>query len=61
MLKSPPHAARIRLLLLFPEARFVNIHREPYAVFLSCRHTNDAYNLYTYLQRPDLEQGDDGT
>src|SRR5207245_5469736 len=39
VLKSPPHTARIRLLLeLFPEARFVNIHRDHGAVFLSCRH-----------------------
>jgi omega-hydroxy-beta-dihydromenaquinone-9 sulfotransferase len=30
VLKSPPHTARIRLLLgLFPNARFVHIHRNP--------------------------------
>ena len=40
ILKSPPHTARIRLLLgLFPDARFVNIHRQPYDVFRSTRHT----------------------
>ena len=34
VLKSPPHTARIRLLLeLFPDARFVHIRRDPYAVF----------------------------
>jgi len=39
VLKSPPHTARIRLLLdLFPDSRFVHIHRNPYAVFQSsCR------------------------
>jgi hypothetical protein len=39
VLKSPPHTARIRLLLeMFPEARFVHIRRDPYAVFQSsCR------------------------
>jgi hypothetical protein len=38
LLKSPPHTCRIRLLLeLFPEARFVHIHRNPYAVFQSTR------------------------
>jgi omega-hydroxy-beta-dihydromenaquinone-9 sulfotransferase len=39
ILKSPQHTARVRLLLdLFPEARFVHIHRNPYAVFQStCR------------------------
>ena len=36
ILKSPPHTARIRLLLeLFPDARFVHIHRHPYEVFRS--------------------------
>jgi hypothetical protein len=39
VLKSPPHTARVRLLLeLFPDARFVHIHREPYAVFQSTKH-----------------------
>jgi hypothetical protein len=36
VLKSPPHTARVRLLLeVFPDARFVHIHRDPYAVFRS--------------------------
>jgi hypothetical protein len=39
VLKSPPHTARIRLLLsLFPDARFVHISRDPYAVFRSTKH-----------------------
>lgn len=39
VLKSPTHTARIRLLLeLFPDARFLNIHRNPYHVFQSTRH-----------------------
>ena len=39
LLKSPTHTARIRLLLdLFPGARFVHIHRDPYAVFQSTQH-----------------------
>jgi omega-hydroxy-beta-dihydromenaquinone-9 sulfotransferase len=34
LLKSPTHTGRLRLLLeLFPGARFVHIHRDPYAVF----------------------------
>jgi hypothetical protein len=36
VLKSPPHTARVDVLLeLFPEARFVHIVRNPYAVFPS--------------------------
>jgi hypothetical protein len=60
VLKSPPHTARIRLLLeLFPEARFVTIHRDPCTVFQSWRHTYDATSWFTYLQKPDLETIDD--
>lgn len=36
ILKSPPHTARVRLILkLFPDARFIHIRRDPYAVFVS--------------------------
>ncbi len=36
VLKSPPHSCRIPTLLeLFPDARFVHIMRDPYAVFPS--------------------------
>lgn len=36
ILKSPPHTARIRMILeLYPRARFVHIHRDPYAVYPS--------------------------
>jgi hypothetical protein len=36
VLKSPPHTARLRVLLeLFPRAKFVHIVRDPYAVFSS--------------------------
>lgn len=39
VLKSPLHTARLRhLLRVFPEARFVHVHRDPYRVFLSTRH-----------------------
>jgi hypothetical protein len=38
VLKSPHHTGRIKLLLdLFPEARFVHIHRNPYKVFQSTK------------------------
>jgi hypothetical protein len=36
VLKSPPHTARIPVLLeLFPDARFIHIVRDPYIVFTS--------------------------
>lgn len=38
VLKSPPHTARIRLILeVFPKARFIHIHRNPYEVYASYR------------------------
>lgn len=40
VLKSPTHSFRIPMLLdMFPEARFVHILRNPYAVFPSTLHT----------------------
>lgn len=36
VLKSPPHTARIKLLLsIFPNAKFIFIHRNPYQVYAS--------------------------
>ncbi len=59
ILKSPPHTARIRLLLeMFPDARFVHIHRHPYQVFQSCRHYYDTATWFSYLQRPDRKKID---
>ena len=51
MLKSPPHTARIRLLLeIFPEARFVHVHRHPYAVFQSTMHMLESIWPYWNIQ-----------
>jgi hypothetical protein len=59
VLKSPPHTARIRLLLeMFPDARFVHIHRHPHDVFRSNRHYWDTAVWYSYLQKPDRSQLD---
>ncbi len=39
LLKSPTHTFRIPLLLeMFPDAKFIYIHRNPYAVYPSTRH-----------------------
>jgi hypothetical protein len=46
VLKSPPHTARVRVLLeMFPDARFVHIVRDPYVVFPS------TLNLWKSLSR----------
>ena len=52
LLKSPPHTCRIGLLLgLFPEARFVHIHRHPTAVYQSTRHLLSRVLEIARLQR----------
>jgi hypothetical protein len=57
--KSPPHTARVRLLLeLFPQAKFVHIHRNPYAVYRSMQHYFDTAAWYMYMQKPDLDEVD---
>ena len=57
LLKSPVHTARIRLLLnLFPDAKFVYIHRHPFDVFRSAAHMADTTYWYTYLNSPTDEE-----
>ena len=57
LLKSPCHTGRARLLLkLFPNAKFVFIHRNPYEVFLSGAHMASTTYGYWFLQQPsDLQ------
>jgi hypothetical protein len=60
ILKSPPHTARIRLLLeLFPQAKFVHIHRDPYTVYRSTLHTWTTGPPFQCLQRPDFPDAED--
>lgn len=55
VLKSPPHTCRIGLLLdLFPDARFVHIHRNPYVVYQSTLHWLRTAGPWYHLQRPGL-------
>jgi hypothetical protein len=60
VLKSPGHMGRIRMLLeIFPDARFVHIHRHPYAVYQSSLHTARQVQKWWALQsyqRPDFEE-----
>lgn len=61
LLKSPTHTGRIKFLLeLFPDAKFINISRNPYRVFQSQRHLFHTAGWHTYLQVPEetsLDQG----
>jgi hypothetical protein len=60
LLKSPPHTARIGVLReMFPDAKFVHIHRRPEEVLQSFRHYYDTAMWHTYLQRPDRSRIDD--
>jgi hypothetical protein len=60
LLKSPPHTARIRLLLeMFPGARFVHIHRDPYVVFQSTRHLIATSHPFFRLQTPERNDDDE--
>jgi hypothetical protein len=60
VLKSPPHTARIKLILdVFPQAKFVHIHRNPYAVFPSARHTFLVNMNLQRLQKPRLADLDE--
>ncbi len=54
VLKSPPHTARIQLLLgLFPQARFIHIVRNPFDVFRSTLNMFHTTAPLSHLQKPD--------
>ncbi len=57
VLKSPNHTARVRLLLdLFPQARFVCVHRHPYEVYVSNLNLIRRVVPMLTLQRFDVER-----
>ena len=54
ILKSPPNTGRIKLILeMFPDARFVHIHRDPYVVYQSTRRLHIKSWEYCALQATD--------
>jgi omega-hydroxy-beta-dihydromenaquinone-9 sulfotransferase len=61
VIKSPTHTARLKLLLeLFPDARFIHIHRDPYTVFQSSLHLYRTWERqFAFLQRPDMDAIED--
>ena len=57
LIKSPIHTARIPLLRrLFPQATFIYIHRDPYAVYKSAIHMADTAYWFCYLNTPTDQQ-----
>lgn len=58
--RAPDHTAKIAILReLYPDARFVHIHRDPYKVFSSTRWLErTAQPMFAY-QRPDRDGLDD--
>ena len=57
LLKSPIHAARIPLLKrLFPSAKFIYLHRDPYEVFQSEAHMINTAYWFCYFNIPTHEQ-----
>ncbi len=56
VLKSPPHTARVKILLeLFPEAKFIHIVRDPYVLFQSTMNMWKRMYETQHLRRPNLE------
>lgn len=61
VLKSPPHTARIRLLLeMFPDARFVHISRHPHQVFRSTQKLFHTAVARALVQTPPDDGFDEG-
>ncbi len=60
VLKNPVNTARIPMLLeLFPNAKFVHIHRSPYEVYASTRNLHRQITAFTTLQTLDGNGGSD--
>jgi omega-hydroxy-beta-dihydromenaquinone-9 sulfotransferase len=60
VLKNPVNTARIRMLLeLFPDAKFVHIHRSPYEVYASTRNLHRSITAFTTLQTLDMQHSAD--
>jgi hypothetical protein len=58
--KNPPNTARIKVLLeMFPNARFIHIHRNPVEVFLSTNHFFNIMMPYLQLQKTTPEERED--
>ncbi|MEJ7591593.1 MAG: sulfotransferase [Planctomycetaceae bacterium] len=60
VLKSPSHTYRVATLLeMFPNAKFVYIYRDPYAVYNSTMHLRQTMFSENALYPPDVEGSED--
>jgi len=60
VIKNPPNTGRIPVLLeLFPNAKFIFLHRNPYEVFLSTRNLYKKLLPYSQLQEISEDEIDD--
>ncbi len=58
LLKSPYHTSRMDLLLeLYPDAKFVHIHRNPFNVYHSSMHFQKSFTPLFQLQFPEQGNG----
>jgi hypothetical protein len=56
VVKSCTHTARIRILLeMFPNAKFVHIHRDPYEVFASTMHMRSHTDWENFFHVPEAD------
>jgi omega-hydroxy-beta-dihydromenaquinone-9 sulfotransferase len=62
VMKSPSHTYRVPVLLeMFPNAKFVYIHRDPYAVYTSSLHLRKAMFIENGLHPPNFEGNEEDT
>lgn len=60
VMKSPAHTCRVRWLLpLFPNAKFVHVHRNPYEVFRSTQRLWQKIRPFCQMQIPEDPHRDD--
>jgi len=56
VLKNPPNTARIKVLLeIYPKAKFINIHRNPYDVYMSMKNMYNKSIAPHFLQKMSKE------
>ena len=61
LLKSPPHTGRLGILSrMFPDAKFIHIHRDPYTIYQSTMHLNRVFTGCLQFQDADPDDLEPG-